>query len=94
MEVRLADERGRGRVSVTNPGEVAKEHLARLFERFYTGDPARRARGEGAGLGLAIVKSIVDAHRGSVTVSSSSGKTTFCITLPSAAEQNETPLQD
>lgn len=94
VEVRLSEERGRGRVSVTNPGEVAKEHLPRLFERFYTGDPARRARGEGAGLGLAIVKSIVDAHRGSVTVSSSSGKTTFCITLPSAAEQNETPLED
>lgn len=80
--VKLAEEMGQLEISVINPGEVAKEHMPHLFERFYTGDPARRASGEGAGLGLAIVKSIVEAHGGSITVSTDNGETTFRITLP------------
>jgi two-component system heavy metal sensor histidine kinase CusS len=77
-------------LSVENPGpEIAAEHLPRLFDRFYRIDPSRQRKGDGAGLGLAIVKSIVDAHGGTITVTSASGKTRFLITLPALTNQRE-----
>jgi two-component system heavy metal sensor histidine kinase CusS len=73
------------RITVENPGPtIADEHLGRLFDRFYRVDPARHRQGEGAGLGLSIVKSIVDAHGGTINVTSSEGRTQFLIVLPNA----------
>ncbi|PKM44747.1 MAG: two-component sensor histidine kinase [Gammaproteobacteria bacterium HGW-Gammaproteobacteria-1] len=72
-------------VAVENPGETIPAHqLPRLFERFYRGDPARQhADGEGMGLGLAIVRAIVQAHKGTIAVTSSGGRTCFTLRLPS-----------
>jgi two-component system heavy metal sensor histidine kinase CusS len=84
VSVRLAGEAGQAVISVDNPGEIPAQHLPRLFDRFYTGDPARRASGEGAGLGLAITRSIVAAHGGSITASSEAGVTRFRVVLPAA----------
>ena len=72
-------------VSDTGTG-IGKEHLTRLFERFYVVDKARsRSRG-GTGLGLAIVKHIVTLHGGWVRVSSEPGLgTMFTIGLPERA---------
>jgi two-component system phosphate regulon sensor histidine kinase PhoR len=62
---------------------IAKEHLPRLFERFYRSDKARSRKLGGTGLGLAIVKHIVQVHGGNVTVASSQGKgAVFSIRLP------------
>jgi two-component system phosphate regulon sensor histidine kinase PhoR len=62
---------------------IAREHLPRLFERFYRSDKARSRKLGGTGLGLAIVKHIVQAHGGSVAVASTPGKeTTFTFRLP------------
>jgi heavy metal sensor kinase len=66
----------------TGPG-IAAADLARVFDRFYRGDPAR-TRG-GAGLGLALTKSIVELHGGRISVESEPGTgSAFRITLPSA----------
>jgi len=63
---------------------IAKEHLPRLFERFYRVDKARSRTLGGTGLGLAIVKHIVQLHHGTVTVDSAVGKgSTFTLHLPS-----------
>lgn len=67
-------------VTVENPGDLPAEHLPRLFDRFYTADPARRA--EGAGLGLAIVRSIVTAHGGTISAAASDHRVRFSLRLP------------
>jgi two-component system phosphate regulon sensor histidine kinase PhoR len=62
---------------------IAKEHLPRLFERFYRVDKARSRKLGGTGLGLAIVKHIVQAHNGNIFVDSNPGEgSIFTIHLP------------
>ncbi len=71
-------------IKVTDRGPgIAKEHLPRLFERFYLVDKARSRKLGGTGLGLAIVKHISQAHGGYPKVESTPGKgSTFSIHLP------------
>jgi two-component system heavy metal sensor histidine kinase CusS len=69
-------------ITVENPSTIPAEFLPRLFDRFYTGDPARSAGAEGVGLGLAIVHSIAETHDGKVTATSEGGITRFAIFLP------------
>jgi two-component system phosphate regulon sensor histidine kinase PhoR len=62
---------------------IAKEHIPRLFERFYRVDKGRSRNLGGTGLGLAIVKHIVLSMKGEIQVSSEPGKgTEFSIVLP------------
>ncbi len=72
-------------ISVKDQGQgIAKEHLPRLFERFYTVDKARSRAQGGTGLGLAIVKHIVLAHGGNISVQSQPGEgSNFTISLMS-----------
>lgn len=72
------------------------ETAAHVFDRFFRGDNSRardtedRTGGRGSGLGLSIVKSLVESHRGTVTVTSSPGVgTQFVVTLPLAVESDD-----
>ena len=52
---------------------IAKEHLPRVFERFYRVDKSRSREQGGTGLGLAIVKHIIEAHHQKIEVLSTEG---------------------
>jgi len=56
---------------------IREEHLSQVFTPFFT------TRKKGTGLGLSICKRIIDAHKGSIEVTSVMGKETiFTIRLP------------
>jgi two-component system heavy metal sensor histidine kinase CusS len=58
-------------ISVSNPGVgIEKQHLPKIFDRFYRADAARQDSASSAGLGLAIVKSIMSLHGGRAEVDS------------------------
>ncbi|MFD1755297.1 sensor histidine kinase [Rufibacter sediminis] len=77
----LSFEDGKKKTLVTvrddGPG-IPKEHLNRIFERFYRIDKSRTrdVSGGGSGLGLAISKHIVEAHKSAIVVSSEVGEGT------------------
>ena len=62
---------------------IPKEHLPRIFERFYVVDKSRSRRLGGTGLGLSIVKHIVLLQGGEIDVESTPGVgTRFRVRLP------------
>lgn len=70
------------RVEDTGIG-IEKQHLSRIFERFYVADPSRNRNMSGSGLGLAIVKHIIQLHGGNIRAESEPGKgTAFIFELP------------
>ncbi|MGA0030065.1 MAG: ATP-binding protein [Opitutales bacterium] len=74
-ELRVADD-GRG---------IAAADLGGIFERFRRVDASRSRHTGGAGLGLAIVRQTVEAHGGTIAVTSEVGKgTVFIVRLPKA----------
>ena len=61
-------------VRVTDNGEgIAKQHIPRLFERFYRVDKSGSRKEGGSGLGLAIVKHIIEAHNEKIYIESEVG---------------------
>jgi len=71
-------------LTVADTGQgISAEDLPHVFERFYRADQSRARACGHSGLGLAIGKAIVDAHGGSITVSSQPDVgTTFTVRLP------------
>ena len=70
-------------ISVADTGcGIPPEELPKVFERFFRGG-AVPPEARGAGLGLSIVRSLVELHRGRVSLESQVGVgTTFIVTLP------------
>lgn len=61
---------------------IEKEHLKRVFERFFRADKSRSRKQGGSGLGLSIVKHITEAHKQTINLRSTYGVgSTFGFTL-------------
>ena len=72
-------------IAVSDSGDgIPREHLARVFDRFYRVDAARDRGHGGAGIGLAIARALIDGHGGSIeAISGGRGAgSTFTFTLP------------
>jgi signal transduction histidine kinase len=67
IRIKLSKEKDTVRFSITDSGiGIAEKDQARIFNRFYRGDSARRADTEGVGLGLYMAKSIIEHQGGSI----------------------------
>lgn len=78
-------------VSVSDEGiGIPPEHLDKIFIRFHRVDNRDTRQAGGTGIGLYLVKHLVDAHHGTIGVSSEPGKgSTFTFTLPKVQPEEE-----
>ena len=68
---------------IDNGPGIAKEHLPRVFERYFQAERHEDEYTEGSGLGLAITRELVFLMNGNISVSSELNKgTVFSVTLP------------
>ncbi|MDX6493206.1 MAG: hypothetical protein QOH02_1141, partial [Gaiellaceae bacterium] len=86
VDVTLAQAGPRAILTVTDTGMgMTTTDLERLYERFFRTDSAQTQQIQGTGLGLPIVKGIVEAHAGTITVTSEPNTgTSFVVSLPLA----------
>jgi len=84
ITIRLVPRNGQVLIEVQDTGSgIPREHLPRIFERFYVVDASRSKQLGGTGLGLSIVKHIILLHNGSIEADSTPGQgTLFSITMP------------
>jgi signal transduction histidine kinase len=85
VEVRMTSTEGQHVIEVRDNGVgIPGMHLPHVFKRFYRVERSHSGnRVKGTGLGLSIVKRAVEAHRGTVTVTSRPGQeTVFRIVVP------------
>lgn len=78
IEIRSSVQSGYLSVSFLNSGALIDPDIApRIFEPFFT-----HGKHKGTGLGLAICRQIVEAHKGTVRLDTSEGRTCFKVLLP------------
>jgi signal transduction histidine kinase/ActR/RegA family two-component response regulator len=85
IDVRVQRSESHAVISVSDSGEgITADFLPHVFEPFRQADASKAREHKGLGLGLGIVKSLVEAHGGTIRVSSG-GKgqgATFLVALP------------
>jgi signal transduction histidine kinase len=80
VSTRIEDDRAVVEIADTGSG-ISSEHLARIYDPFFTTKPI----GKGTGLGLSIVYGIVREHEGEIHCDSVVGQgTRFTLSLPRA----------
>jgi signal transduction histidine kinase len=84
VAISLAKQKNSVDIVIEDYGEgIPEAALPHLFEPFFRSDSSRSRKTGGYGLGLSLCKAIIDAHKGSIDISSVPGKgTRVLITLP------------
>lgn len=84
IDVTIREKGEKAYISVKDTGSgIAKEHLNKIWDRFYKSDSSRGRDKKGSGLGLSITKEILQAHNEHIDVISTEGVgTEFIFTLP------------
>lgn len=84
LQLELATDKNNAYIKVKDGGiGITKEHLPKLFTKFYRVKDDKTKNITGTGLGLVITKKIAEQHGGNISVESEFGVgTTFVITLP------------
>ena len=94
--LKYSDEGGRIRISLSAKGKqreirvfntgkpIPPDDREKIFDRFWRADTAHSRNTDGHGLGLAIARSIVEAHRGKISVESRENEGTSFIVLLNA----------
>lgn len=88
LRIRAWHEAGSVRVSVTDFGVgIPGDELRKIFERFHRVSTGLVHDVKGSGLGLSLVKHIVEAHGGTITVTSDVGRgSTFTLQFPAVPD--------
>jgi signal transduction histidine kinase len=86
VEFSLCRDGADAELKISNTGKnIPPEILARVFERFFRGDPAHNSAVDGCGLGLSIAQWIVTAHHGDIHIASAENRTIVTVRLPLAS---------
>jgi signal transduction histidine kinase len=96
VDVTLLQDEGHVTLTVADTGMgMTAADIERLFERFFRTDSAQAQQIQGSGLGLPIVKAIVEAHDGTISVTSEPNVgTSFSISLPLARSLGDRAAAD
>jgi two-component system NtrC family sensor kinase len=91
LTVRTWAENGFAHVEVADTGQgIPQEHLARIYDPFFTTKSSRK----GTGLGLSITYGIVQEHKGIIEVDSAIGRgTRFRLEFPAVAAHSVTAAE-
>jgi signal transduction histidine kinase len=69
---------------------IDKQHLDKIFKRFYQENKSLSRNAEGSGIGLSLIKSLVELHGGTISVESEINKgSTFKFILPAITTENQ-----
>lgn len=83
IDVHLRAEGSEAVVDIVDAGPgIPVELQQSVFERFARGDSSRSRVAGSSGLGLAIVAALVEAHHGTISLTSEPGSTAFTVRLP------------
>ncbi len=95
VQVKVTDTKNLITIMISDNGiGIAPEDLSKVFGRFYRVDKSQNPDGRHTGLGLAISRRAVEAHGGTITVTSKGpGKgSTFTVIIPKNRPEEETKV--
>jgi signal transduction histidine kinase len=95
LAVKVYKSAGCGKCSVQDHGVgISAEAIPHLFEKFYR-ESGQSSRVKGVGLGLSVVKHVMDAHGGTIEVTSLPGRgTKFVLGFPLQQTKHPPPLKE